>query len=93
MVGEIRSKGCGGWRAGSEEVGLQLAGDSKHSKRISLGTQLRQRRDQVIEGYRITSSGKVQGALQWQLVPRMSLVSLSESPSPKLKKVEKNHNG
>ncbi len=77
----------------AEEAGIQLAGDSDHAKRISLGTQLRQHRDQVIGEYCITSPRKVQGASRWQLVPRMSLVSLSESSDPKLKKVEKNHHG
>ncbi len=77
----------------AEEAGIQLAGDSEHSKRVSLGAQLRKHRDQVIGDYRITSPRKVQGASRWQLVPRMSLVSLSESPSPKLKEAEKNHNG
>jgi len=76
----------------AEEAGLQLGGDKDHSKRVSLGTQLRQHRDQVIGEYRITSAGKAQGALQWQLVPTVSLMSLSESPDPNLKKVEKNHN-
>ncbi len=77
----------------AEEAGLQLAGHTEHSKLVSLGTQLRQHRDQVIGEYRITSPRKVQGASQWQLVPTVSLVSLGESSDPKLKEVEKNHNG
>ncbi len=77
----------------AEEEGLQLGGDTDHSKRISLGTQLRQHRDQVIGEYRITSPRKVQGASQWQLVPTVSLVSLGESPNPNLKNVGKNQNG
>jgi len=77
----------------AEEAGLQFGGDTEHSKRVSLGTQLRQHRDQIIGEYRITSAGKAQGALQWQLVPTVSLMSLSESPDPNLKNVGKNHNG
>ena len=45
----------------AEEAGLQLAGDSDHSKRISLGTQLRQHRDQVIGTTALPRLGKFKG--------------------------------
>jgi len=50
------------------EAGLEVKGWDDHAKRVSLGMQLNQHRDQIIGQYQIVSAGKIQRAAQWKLI-------------------------
>ena len=43
-------------------------GETDHARKVSLGKRLTERRDQVIDDYRIKRAGEAQRAALWQLV-------------------------
>ena len=47
--------------------GLEISGESDHSRKVSLGSQLSRHRDQVIGGYRVTQARRVKRAARWRL--------------------------
>ena len=49
------------------ESGLAISGETDQARKVSLGSQLSRRRDQVIGGYRITQARRVKRAARWRL--------------------------
>ena len=49
------------------DCAIDLAGETDHARKISLGSQLTQQRDRVVAGYRIVRAGKAQRAALWKL--------------------------
>ena len=50
------------------DSGIELAGETDHARKVSLGKKLTERRDQVIDDYRIQRAGEAQRAALWKLV-------------------------
>ena len=50
------------------DSGIELAGETDHARKVSLGKKLTERRDQVIYDYRIQRAGEAQRAALWKLV-------------------------
>ena len=50
------------------DSGIELAGETDHARKVSLGKKLTERRDQVIGDYRIQRAGEAQRAALWKLV-------------------------
>ena len=48
--------------------GIDMAGETDHARKVSLGKKLTERRDQVIDDYRIQRAGEAQRAALWKLV-------------------------
>lgn len=64
------------------DTGIELKGEGNHARRVSLGMQINQHRDQVLGLYRIVLAGRVRGAAEWQLLATQSslpLVAASET--------------
>ena len=49
------------------QSGIELAGETDHARKVSMGRQLTQRRDQVIGDYRIQRAGQARRAALWRL--------------------------
>ena len=60
--------GVGGLFDIAVESGIELAGETDHARKVSLGKRLTERRDQVIDDYRIQRAGEAQRAALWKLV-------------------------
>ena len=50
------------------DSGIDMAGETDHARKVSLGKKLTERRDQVIDEYRIQRAGEAQRAALWKLV-------------------------
>ena len=50
------------------DSGIELAGETDHARKVSMGKKLTERRDQVIDDYRIQRAGEAQRAALWKLV-------------------------
>ena len=50
------------------DSGIELGGETDHARKASLGKGLTERRDQVIDDYRIQRAGEAQRAALWKLV-------------------------
>ena len=50
------------------DSGIELAGETDHARKVSLGKRLTERRDQVIGDYRVQRAGEAQRAVLWKLV-------------------------
>ena len=50
------------------DSGIEMAGETDHARKVSLGKRLTERRDQVIGEYRIQRAGEAQRAALWKLV-------------------------
>jgi len=50
------------------DSGIELSGETDHARRVSLGKKLTERRDQVIDEYRIQRAGEAQRGALWKLV-------------------------
>ena len=55
-----------------EPLDLRLGDGNDRSQRTRFGTLIRQKRDQVIAGYRVEAAGTLQGAALWRLVAATS---------------------
>ncbi len=49
------------------QSGIEMAGETDHARKVSLGKKLTERRDQVIDDYRIQRAGEAQRAALWKL--------------------------
>ena len=50
------------------DSGIDMAGATDHARKVSMGKKLTERRDQVIDDYRIQRAGEAQRAVLWKLV-------------------------
>ena len=66
--GEKKVVGVGELFAIAVESGIDLAGETDHARKVSLGKQLTERRDQVIDDFRIQRAGEAQRAALWKLL-------------------------